>query len=99
MKTKKERLGLVWDWLCSEFPVRRKCSLHILRGTDDLQGWVVEEDGEVDIFIDSRLRYYTMVETLLHEFAHVKSRRVSHCMRFREWEHKIEERYWKWRKK
>ena len=94
---KEDRVRRVFAWLLESHPLRRRCELTIKELDKEHQGWVEESDGLVEIFLDRRLPIYAMIETLIHEFAHVKSRRLSHCMEFRRWEHQIDGEFWEWR--
>jgi len=96
---KEDRVRAVFSWLLESYPLRRKCTLAIKELDKDHQGWVVESHGSVEIFLDRRLPIYAMLETLIHEYAHVKSRRQTHCIEFRRWEHKIDDGFWEWKKR
>ena len=97
-KRKEERVHEVFAWLLESFPLRRPCLLTIRETDKEHQGWVVEERGKIEIVLDRRLPIYSMLDCLVHEYAHIKSRRTNHCLEFRRWEHKIDEAFWAWRK-
>ena len=103
-KTKQDRTREVFDWLQQEFPTRRACSLTFKvtpkEGKDTFQGYVIETHRHgIEVVIDSRLRGYTMIDTLLHEYSHIKSRRTKHGVVFRAWEERIDSAFWDWRKR
>lgn len=102
-KTKQAKAHLVFEWLKREFPTRRAAKLTFMRipneGKDGLEGYVVEDKDGIEVVVDERLRGYTMISTLLHEYAHIKSRRGDrHGQVFREWNQRIDDRYWTWQK-
>ena len=97
-QTKRSRLNEVFNWLQRSFPVRRHCTLFIKKIDKDFLGYVLYDSEEVHVYIDKRLPLYAAIECLLHEWAHVKSRRVGHGVHFLKWLHEIEEEFWKWKK-
>ena len=63
----------------------------------EFQGYVLYDSKDIHVFIDDRLPTYAAIECLIHEWSHVKSRRIGHGLVFIEWNHKIEKKFWKWR--
>ena len=96
-KRKEERVHEVFAWLLESFPLRRPCRLTIRKTDDEHQGWVLDGKDGVEITLDCRLPRYVMLDCLLHEYAHVKSRRINHGLEFMRWDHKIIEAFWVWR--
>lgn len=97
-QTKQSRLREVFQWLRDEYPVRRRCTLFIKEIDEEFLGYVLYDSDEIHVYIDKRLPLYAAIECLIHEWAHVKSRRVGHGIYFLEWLHKIEEGFWKWKR-
>ena len=97
-KTKSEKLNEVFDWLNKDFPIRRSSKLIIRNIDKNYQGYVSYDDVSVEVVIDQNAPFYVACETLIHEWAHVKSRRVGHGIKFIEWYYKIDQGFWKWKK-
>jgi hypothetical protein len=96
--TKVEKLDKVFNWLNKEFPVKRKSYITLKDIDKDFQGYVVEDSYSIEVVICRKLPFYSSCDTLIHEWAHVKSRRVGHGIKFLQWYHRIDDSFWKWRK-
>ena len=97
-KTKIQKLEEVFGWLNETFPVRRRSSFKLDLIDKDFQGYVLYDDEEIEVVIDKKAPFYVACDTMLHEWTHVKSRRAGHGIVFIEWQHRIDEAFWKWRK-
>ena len=97
-RRKEDRLREIWAWLLTEFPVRRPATLKVKRIDKGHQGYVLDGPDGIEVCNDATSPLWAQAETLIHECAHVRSKRVKHGPQFLAVQYEIEEAFWRWRK-